>query len=243
MTSLGKFQHLKPLLISILKGAEVVDSLFLTNFIGRLLDRASGFHNPDYRFKVNQTAVVHLPKTAGTSLHNLLKKDKLQRFVNLDSHRPVSQCCSPENYSYLTVMRDPVSRVWSYYQMVMRSHGRFPYKASAKRGLKCFLKHCWEVRNMACRYYSGWVFKEPDKITLSRAVENISHFAYVLSFEHIQDELCDISKKYDIQGSIPHERISSYRAPNNAERNLIHHFNSLDIELYDKWKQLRGLQS
>jgi hypothetical protein len=135
-------------------------------------------------------------------------------------------------------MRDPIERVWSFYQMVLESPPNYPYKLFANKGLNFFLKHCWEARNMACRYYSGQIAKEPNEQTLQNALNNLMHFRAVIDFENYEEEVRKFLTKYDLQKNIiPHQRKRSYNLPNHNERQLICDFNTLDIELFDKWNK------
>ncbi len=135
-------------------------------------------------------------------------------------------------------MRDPVKRVWSYYQMVLKNPSGFPYKRFADYGLECFLKHCWEVRNMACRYYSGNVKHEPNTKTLDKALNNLMHFSYVLAFDNFESEAAECLDTFNIQMStIPHEKKGNYTPCNQDDYDLIHRYNRLDMELFAKWKE------
>jgi len=217
---------------------KIIDSILWTDLHVKLHNYFVGFHSPNYKFKEGEIAFVHLPKTGGTSLHLLLKADKLSRFVNLDMHRPISQLCDPVKHNYITVMRDPMDRVWSYYQMVLKNPPGFPYKAFANKGLGFFLKHCWEVRNMACRYYSGQIAKEPDAQTLENAFNNLTNFICVIAFDNFEEEVTALLANYSIPTiSILHERKSSYARLSQNEHDLIYKYNRLDIELFNKWKK------
>ncbi len=217
----------------------MVDAVFLTDFQVKLHNRLGGFHTPEYRFTPDQIAFVHVPKTGGTSLQKLLIRDPGSRFVNLTLDRPVSRFCNPMNFDYLTVMRSPVDRVWSYYQMVLRTP-EFPYRHLAKKGLKVFLSKCWEGQDMACRYYTGRVEEKPTETTLDQAFASLMNFKHVLSFDRFQADVSELLNEYGIAADlIPHERESRYRAPDPDETRLIQEYNQLDAALYDRWKSAK----
>ena len=213
-----------------------IDWLFWTNFYVTTINYRTGFHNPNYRFSSDQIAFIHIPKTGGTSLHTFLRTDSQKRFVNLNMHRPVSKLCDPSKYSYITVMRDPVERVWSYYQMVLQNPPNSPYKRFADKSLDCFLNRCWEVRNMACRYYSGEISKEPDEQTLRKALNNLSLFKFVILFDNFERGVKQLSDKYRIEPlSQPHMRQSRYTPLDQRNYAIIASYNQLDINLFKYW--------
>ncbi len=214
------------------------DRKFYTDLGRRFRNRRLGVHRNDYSFRPDQLAFVHLPKTGGTSLNTILRDDADDRFTGVFRHRPISRKCPPGSYNYFTVMRDPVERVWSFYQMSQRSlaRGGGPYGHVAGRGLEFFLRHCWEVRNMACRYYSGELVFEPKAATLERAWRNLELFRYVLCFETLSQDAgalladCGLSVH-----SLPHENRHPYEGPGSEDEELIRRFNDLDVEIHRRW--------
>ena len=223
------------------RSLKIIDLIFWTDYHIRSHNRDIGFHNPVYQFKKSEIAFVHIPKTGGTSLHKLLSEDEQSRFVNLNMHRPVSQLCNPQEYSYITVMRHPVERVWSYYQMVRRNPRGYPYKRFADKGLECFLKHCWEVRNMACRYYSGEMEREPDAGTHEIALSNLKNFICVIEMDYFEKQVTDFLAKYNIpMNPVLHERKGNYAACRQNDKALISEYNKFDIEMFDKWKSTKS---
>jgi len=197
----------------------------------------SGYHNPDYRFEKDQIALIHIPKTAGTSLAKLLSNDPQNRFVLLDIHKPVSLHCSPEEFQYITILRDPIARVWSHYQMVLRYPKGYPYQKYAVQGLEVFLKKTWETRNMMCRYLAGNTQQEPDSQTFEKAIKNISTFYKVLFFENFAKETSDFLTQQDIPfEKIPNERKSKYAQPTEEEKALIAQYNQWDLTIFQRCK-------
>lgn len=216
----------------------VIDALFWTDYAIKVQNYFTGFHNSNYTFKENEIAFVHLPKSGGTSLNKILgNADKYSQFINLNMHRPISKLCNPRKYSYITIMRNPVERVWSYYQMALRKDKDNPYYQFSVKGLEFFLKHCWEVRNMACRYYSGQVRREPNDQTLDIALGNLKYFSYIIDFNKFEEDVNVFLSQYDILATfIPHERKSSYTSPSQNNCDLICDYNRLDVKLFDRWK-------
>lgn len=219
------------------KGLKIIDKILWTDYAVKHHNLNIGFHDSSYKFKETEIAFVHIPKTGGTSLGNILEKDANSRFVGLSYHRPISKYCPPHAYNYITVIRSPTDRVWSYYHMVRRSSHGYPYKRFAEKGLECFLDHCWEARNLACRYYSGEIKNEPDVKVLGRAFANLNMFVHVIDFDRFQGEATSIALKYNIPlYFIPHERKSQKNLINQSEKALIDSYNLFDLRLYNEWK-------
>lgn len=213
-----------------------VDNIFATDFSERFHYHSIGFHDPSYEFDDDKIAFIHVPKTGGTSLHTVLSKDKLSRFVGLKMHRPISLACPPGKYKYITVMRNPVERVWSFYNMVVSRGPNYPYYRFSQKGLEYFVRHCWEARNIACRYYSGEIFKEPNERTANEALKNLGKFAHVLDLGDFANEFIHLLQCYGIEtAKIPHERKANNRSCNQQEFSIISKYNKLDCELYHRW--------
>ncbi|MFY0591785.1 hypothetical protein [Roseivirga sp.] len=217
---------------------KVLDFLSNSDRLIRFVYHHNGYHNPGYSFDENEINFLHLPKTGGTSLCKILERDPEQRFGKLNIHRPVSINCPPAHFRYVTVMREPVARVWSYYQMVLRSEPGYPYQKWARKGLNVFLKKCWAARNMSCRYLSSEVDAEPNEQTLRKAEQHLSQFYAVIDFGDFSEEVVKFMKDHHIPfEQIPNERNFSYNQPKNAEIELIKSYNQWDIALYEYWKR------
>lgn len=214
------------------------DRLLQTDYYWRYSMTVNGYHISNYNFEKNQIAFVHMPKTGGTSFRKLLNGRDDSKFVNITIHRPISLHCPPENYKYVTIVRDPIDRVWSYYQMVLRNPEGYPYREFAIKGLDCFLGKCWAASDMACQYYSGMVYHKVEETLYEKALHNLSNFYAVLSFKNFNTEVNQFFDDNNIQvAQIPHERKSSYSKPTVEERELIRSYNTFDIKLYDHWNK------
>lgn len=215
---------------------QLVDLLASTDYSIRYKMKLWGFDTNDYTFEKNQIAFVHIPKTGGSSLSHLLAKDSKSRFKNLRIHRPVSKHCSSEEFQYITVLRDPVDRVWSLYQMTLKDPDGHHYRKFAEQGLKVFLEKYWASRNLYCRYFSGVVFKEPEESEKELALKSLLDFKEVLSFDNLEDDINSFLTKYEIEATaIPHLRKSKNKKASEEERRLISEYNKLDISLYQEW--------
>ncbi len=215
------------------------DAILNTDHAVRYVYQLNGFHDPDYRFPKDKINFIHVPKTGGTSLHKMLD-GKTENILSSTVHRPVSKHCPPAEYDYVTIMRHPVARVWSQYQMVLRNPKGTPYRNFAEKGLECFLKKCWAVNDMACQYYSSKTYEKGSPIMLEIAKENLSHFKDVLAFESFSDEVPVFLKKHGISfKAMAHERKATYTSYTEKESELMQSYNKFDMQLYHHWKTTR----
>jgi hypothetical protein len=217
----------------LLKG---VDALARTDLAIRYANRAIGFHTSKYVFDESQIAIIHIPRTGGTSLESVLGNLPLDLFVNRGLHRPVSTKCPPGRFRYLTFLRDPVRRVWAYYCMARRGEKENPYAAMSRRGLPYFLDHCWEAKDMACRYLAGNPYEAMSEERFQLAKGNLQEFFFVGLFEEL---VPDMKRLVGTLGgdpeviAIPHLR-PSFREPlSEDDAELIRSYNSYDLRLYD----------
>ena len=202
----------------------------------RLRMKYNGFDNPDYFFEKDEIAFIHIPKTGGTTISKVLNNHNQLSFVNLNIHKPVSLHCSPMEYKYFTVLRNPVDRVWSQFQMILREGKGYPHYNFANRGLVTYLKKCREARNFICRYFTGEIDKEPNDKTLEKAENNLKAFYWVIDFNQFNNEFAEFLINHEIPvDKVPNERKASYQKPTEEEINLIEEYNQLDLMLYSNY--------
>jgi hypothetical protein len=222
---------------------ERLDRVARTDLAVRYLNRILGFHTSDYVFDVSQVAIVHIPKTGGTTLQAVLGQLSADLFVNWHMHRPISRRCPPGRFSYVTILRDPTQRVWSYFCMARRGERGNPYSAASRRGLAYFLDHCWEVRDMTCRYLAGDPYKDVDEDRYLLAKANLKRVAFVGRFDRLVRDVRRLVTEFGgnpDQITIPHLRPSVREPLSDEDAALIESRNEFDRRLYRWFLDSRG---
>ena len=214
------------------------DSIADTEMYAEYSNYAVGYDNPNYKFEKADMCFLHLPKCAGTSFAKMLKNDPKNRFKELLIHRPVSSFCPPSEYRYVTIMREPTSRVWSLYNMMLRQPENYPYRKHALRGLEVFCQKNKAARNMVCRYLSGKMEGEPNAQIAEKAYNNLQQFYCVINFDNFAAEASNFLEKHEIPfEKIPAERKAKYAKPTKKEQDLLQKYNQWDIRLFEKWQK------
>jgi hypothetical protein len=127
--------------------------------------KINGSDNKSYRISKRKLEFIHIPKTAGTSIKKIfINAGWVEKGANI--HVPVSDLYPIENIDYFTVLRNPVDRVWSYYQMCLRHGPEYPSFREASKGLQYFLRsgRKYHVSDLQSRYCSLLPFKKPQSI-------------------------------------------------------------------------------
>jgi len=212
-----------------------IDKYAFTDFYAKINNFYIGFHRNDYEIGANEFSLIHLPKTGGTTIKSILVRNQVKNVLNIDKHMPVSLSCNPEEYSYVTIMRNPIDRVFSYYQMQLRDKKQ-PYHFHAKDGLATLLRNCWEVNNTACMYYSGFIDANVDNKCYEIAKQNLNNFAFVGNFDNFNT---DVSKLLSILNlnieNIPILNFHGIHEATSKEIKLIESYNEFDIKLFNEF--------
>ena len=206
-----------------------------------------GYHSPFYQPK--RYEYIHIPKCGGTSIASVL--NDLPNFGE-HKHKPISN----NDYAkivngddletrYITFLRNPVDRVWSYYQMIKRDNhyawGRYT------SSLHLFLENCWEVNNVLMQYLTLKIRQNHfTKQDLEFAHQTLECFYFVGFLSRFQDDWGALQQKIrDDEGYIlkdlPHlNKSPKDTRPSPKEVELITTYNQLDIILYDSFKKSRS---
>ena len=210
------------------------DKIRKTAHAAKIRASINEFHKNNIFYQANALVFIHLPKTGGSTVAHLLREKKIQ-CINLNSHNPVSLATSVTHQKYFTFLRDPIERVFSYYQMQLRDRSQ-PYHYLAKRGMVELLENCWEVRNQATRYYSGIIELEPCEKQYKIAMDNLDQFFFVGNFETFEKDSKKLLKKLGCSvNSVP--VINEHPKPKiqSWEVDCIKAFNEFDILLQKRW--------
>ena len=194
-----------------------------------------------YTFNKNNMSFIHIPKSAGTSLGSIINKYNLP--IRYGAHEPISNLCPPGMYKYILIIRDPISRVISYYNMVKRNGKNYPYNKYTS-SMSIFLQNCFEVRNLMTLYLSGLTVDElRDKYNnvvgeeiYNIALSNLKQVYKVIIFEQFAEQITDfIYKEFNISIlSAPHERrVTEINNIPIEDINIIKQYNQYDIKLWD----------
>ena len=198
-------------------------------------------HRANYIFDKNVQCFIHLPKTGGTTLTHIIKKHNLN-VDGIDVHRPISEYCSPLTHNYITIIRNPVDRVISYYNMIKRNGPRYPHFEYTS-DIKTFLNNCWEVNNQFTLYLAGidctrFVNKSSDFQIVNEdiynlAKENLSRFK-ILHFDNLSKDIETFLCEHNIvDKNIPALNQHEYNKDVTLDEiKIIEKHNKYDILLY-----------
>jgi hypothetical protein len=217
---------------------------------------------------VTRTFFLHIPKTAGTSLREVvLEHYPPNRTIEVYSHGPADleemrrkahdAVVVYGHFSfgfhellgtdgrYVTLLRNPVDRVVSFFQHQSRDPAsEYGEKIAGGMTLKNLLEseQCHQVNNHMVRILSGHLSVETthNRALLERAEANIdAHFDVVGITERMDDSLQLIGRTlgWKPRRSVPVLNVDPGRGSlslDDQTRDAIVEFNRLDVELYER---------
>ncbi len=228
MNKLDKFlyKNLSP------KIGKFIDKLFLTNIGKRGTNYYHNYYQNDYSFDSEKYCLIAVPKTGGWSFRKYTEKYNLPfyTFEKDALHNPVSLNCPPEKYKYVTILRNPIDRSYSEYQMNTRLND-----VTSSRGLINFLKTCTDARNVYCQYYSGLIGEIVDERIYNIALKNLKNFHSIIDFDNYSIDLDNFLKKFNIENKEEiHDNKSKYSPISVNQVEVIKIYNYWDIKLYNE---------
>jgi len=228
MNKLDKFlyKNLSP------KIGKFIDKLFLTNIGKRGTNYYHNYYQNDYSFDPEKYCLIAVPKTGGWSFRKYTEKYNLPfyTFEKDALHNPVSLNCPPEKYKYVTILRNPIDRSYSEYQI-----NRTLNDVTSSRGLINFLKTCTDARNVYCQYYSGLIGEIVDERIYNIALKNLKNFHSIIDFDNYSIDLNNFLKKFNIENKEEiHDNKSKYSPISVNQTEVIKIYNYWDIKLYNE---------
>lgn len=203
---------------------------------------------------------MHIPKTAGTTLHYVLRRQyrkKLQTFYTKESLKKPTLLAKTtaaighfrfnfakklpaNNYSYATFLRHPVGQVFSHYHFI-KSNKNGNHDAFKDFSLEDFVAHPFG-NNFQTRSISGIdAIENREAEVLEIAKSNLTTFFFVGITEEfdaglfvLQKKMAWLKKPYYLRGTVQAYKTSI----SEEERNIILKSNALDLALYDFAKEL-----
>jgi Galactose-3-O-sulfotransferase len=241
--------------------------------VGRELQFAGVSQTPVKRSSVGETLIfLHIPKTAGTTLNRIIEwqynplsiftvdphhiRATTERFATFPEQRRrrlrvirghllfgIHELI-PQNSTYITLLREPVSRVLSSYNFILR-RPLHPLHRKLKRehiGPKEFIQLIPHAQNLQCRFIAG-IGKAGacDDGILHMAKENLRRYFRVVGLsERFHDSLLLMAAEFGWKVPVYKSRKVATVRPtvDSAVTEMIREHNRFDIELYQFAREL-----
>ena len=168
----------------ILKEAErlyckFTDYFFLTENFHKYQIKHSNIYSNNYNLNDNQFSFVHPPKSAGSSINTFLYENNVNIFYS--AHNLVSINCEPTKFNYITVIRNPIDRIKSFYEMQLNNK-KLAFHNQAKKGLNYFVSNVKINQNCFCKFLIGDLNCDIDDEKFEKAKHNLKNFFFYNKF-------------------------------------------------------------
>ena len=218
-----------------------IDKYVLTNFYPNLLSRNSYiFNRNDYSIPRDVACTfIHATRTGGITFNSILSKITQEKKIKFHTggHNPISILHGPDEVDYVTILRNPVDRVFSAYKKNVKDK-KHPYHYLAIKGLNEYLNFCPEAKNLYCQTYSGFMDKEVDEFIYTKALNNLKKFKFILNFSNLKDEIKAFCKNFDYSvDNIPNCNPSEKKVISPEDVKKIEFYNYYDIKLFREIKK------
>ncbi len=216
---------------------KILDRLFFTSFSRVGVNFYHHYNRNDYNIdNIEKICFVHLPKTGGITVWDTLKKINfpLYNFPKHSMHNPVSLQSGVKNFKYITVMRNPLDRVYSQFFLYKRLNEKI-----TSHGLTQTLRTQISFKNLACQYYSGLIDENIDERIFDLAKKNLDNFFFIINFDNFELDLKNLIKKAGLNNevNIQHKNKSIYEKINKTDKEIIGAYNFWDIKLFEYYEK------
>jgi hypothetical protein len=204
----------------------------------------------------NLLIFMHIPKTGGTTLSSIIQKqynknvvlirnndmnvkdieksNSLMGHLYFGIHHKLSKPCT-----YITMMRDPVERVISFYFYIKETELHPHHAEVNKMSFNEFINSKeYDFNNLQTRYFCGG--SSPD---LEQAKETINKHFSVVGIAEMFDDSLSLMKRRLKWNNIEYQRINVNKnrpLKKDLPANILSHItqnNTLDLELYKYAKE------
>ncbi len=214
-----------------------IDSLSLTDLDEKRRNHIFNYHKNDYKFEKDQVVFIHVPKTGGASIRECLEKNLSNFYIfnKKSEHNTISLLCSPNDYKYITFLRNPIDRVYSYFNM-LKKHKAAPGHSLANKSIGEFLINSFHAKNLYCQYFSGMPYEIVNQEIYEIALSNLKKFLFVGNFEDFNNSFKELCLKLNLEtNTTPHINQNNYEKINEDQIKLIANYNRFDIKLYNEF--------
>lgn len=222
---------------------------------------------------MNKYIFIHIPKTAGSSFRNIIKREyspakmlscaipkeldysTQKKWEILTGHFPfgIHEKFNLDNFAYLTILREPISRVISFYNYSRINKNHYLHELTTKYSIKELLENndfsdsLIEFNNLQIRLLTGVdaPFGACKRDMLDFAINNIEkHFLFV-GIQELFNESMNYLKyltnwkdlRYTVKNKTRRKSITKEKL-DRSTLDLIIKYNQLDIELYNYSKKI-----
>ena len=215
---------------------KLIDYFFLTENFHKYQIKHSRIYSSTYELKEDQYSFVHPPKSAGTSISTFLYENNINIFYS--AHNLVSIYCEPSKFRYITVIRNPLDRVKSFYEMQL-SNRKLSFHNQAKKGLSYFVNQLKINQNCFCKFLIGDLNCDINEEKYEKAKQNLKNFFFIINFENLNNDIDLLKTKLNIKKDMKHigkkDKEKKTYSP-DEEKDVISK-NIYDIKLWDYYKK------
>lgn len=215
----------------------ILDRLFFTSYSRVGVNFYHFYNRNDYLINdVEKICFIHLPKTGGITVWDALKKNNfpLYNFPKNSMHNPVSLKSPPQKFKYISVMRNPLDRVYSHFFLYKRLNEKI-----TDHGLTHTLRTQISFKNLACQYYSGLVDEQVDERIFNLAKKNLDDFFFIIDFQNLENDIKKLFDKINFNNKInvSHKNKSNYEKISSNDKRVIEAYNYWDLKLFEYYKK------
>ena len=215
---------------------KLTDYFFLTENFHKYQIKHSKIYSNTYKLEKDQYSFVHPPKSAGTSISTFLYENNIKIFNS--AHNLVSINCDPSKFKYITVIRNPVDRIKSFYEMQL-DNKKLSFHNQAKKGLGYFVSKVKINQNCLCKFLIGDLTCDIDEKKYNKSKQNLNNFFFIINFENLDKDIDILKSKLNIQKEMKHigKRQKEKKTYSIEENRDIINNNKYDIQLWEYYQK------